>query len=200
MAERAKAPAKKSRKGGKIKSRGTVAELPKSAKRKPGIGHNGGGPSDELYARHWEKIESTSKAAEKAKEAYDQAKGVHQAAYKQAKQDGCDTDAIRLLRKLHKQDQGVVTMMYSNVARVARIVGSPYGPEQLGLFDNMESPAGSPKVDANLQGQMAGKQGEPRDNNPFSPGSDDYQTWDDGWMTGQKMIAEGMRPEGSAVN
>jgi len=190
VAARAKAKKKstkgRSASGGAVGSRGRVAKTAS-----PGKGHNSGGPSDELYQRHWAKIETTAKAVEKAKEAYDQAKGVHQSAYKTAKSDGCDTDAIRALRKLHKQDQGVVTMLYSNIARVARIVGSPYGPDQLDLFSGMEEPG--EVVDVALQGLNAGKNAEPVDNCPYPPGSDNYVMWRDNWEKGQEQVREGLR-------
>lgn len=188
MAERAKAKSRKASAKGKIKSKGKVAEMPPKRR---GKGDNSGGPSDELYGRHWDKIESTSKAMAKAKEVYDQAKGVHQAAYKQAKTDGCDTDAIRALRKLHRQDQGAVTMLYSNIARLARVVESPYGPGQLDLFSGMESP--DEVVDVANQGFMAGKNAETVDNCPYPPGSDNYVTWRDNWEKGQEVNREGMR-------
>lgn len=196
MATRANAKNRKA-KTGKIVSRGKVATLPKSAMKakgkKRGIGHNsGGGIPDEIYERHLAKIDTTAKAMEKAKEAFDQAKGVHQSAYKTAKNDGCDIDAIRLARKLDKQDHGVTQVTYANVARVLNIMGSPLGAEQLDLFGSIVEP--SPAVDVALQGQNAGKNGEPMTNNPWPPGSEDFQVWHENWTLGQSQIAEGMRP------
>lgn len=193
MANRAKPRARTKAARGKIKSRGKVATLPKqSRKAKGGIGHNsGGGIPNEVYERHLAKIDTTAKAMEKAKESFDQAKGVHQSAYKAAKSDGCDTDAIRLARKLEKQDHGVTQVTYANVARILNIMGSPLGSEQLNLFGAIETP--SPKVDANLQGQMAGKNAEPAENNPFDPGTDNFQQWAEGWVTGQEMNQDTLR-------
>lgn len=191
MAERARAR----RKAAKTKGlKGKVATMPKQPRGKKArrAGHNSGEIPTEIYERHLAKIDTTSKAMEKAKEAFDQAKGVHQSAYKAAKNDGCDTDAIRLARKLDKADHGVTQVTYANVARILNIMGSPLGEEQLNLFGAIENPG--PKVDVALQGQSAGKNGEPAENNPHTPGSDDYQVWFENWQLGQAQLGEGIRP------
>lgn len=173
-------------------SRGRVAKTSKKRRR----GDNSGDHSvpDEIYERHIAKIDTTAKAMEKAKEAFDQAKGVHQSAYKAAKGDGCDIDAIRLARKLDKQDAGVTQITYANVSRVLNLMGSPLGSDQLDLFGAIAGPAVVAKVDPMAQGLRAGRDGENRSNNPFSPGSDDFKTWDDYWITGQSEIVAKMAP------
>ena len=93
MAQRARAK-KTAKSRGVVKSRGTVAVLPKRKAKRRGRGDNSGDHSvpDEVYERHLAKIDSTAKAMERAKAEYDQAKGVHQSAFKAAKGDGCDID------------------------------------------------------------------------------------------------------------
>lgn len=186
MAERAK-PKKKSAAKGKVSSRGTVATLPKKAK-KAGVGHNSGKIPDEVYQRHLAKIDTTDKAMQKAKEVYDQAKGVHQSAYKLAKQDGCDVDAIRLARRLDRQDHGVTQVTYANVSRVLNLMKSPLGSDQMDLFGSIQEVA--PKVDIALQGQQAGKEGADRGDNPYEPGSAEFAIYDENWLLGQAQIAK----------
>ena len=170
MANRAKPKSAK----GKVKGK-AIATLPKSAKGKRRAGHNSGKIPDEVYERHLAKIDTTAKAMDKAKEAYDQAKGVHQSAFKAAKGDGCDIDAIRLARKLDKQDAGVTQVTYANTARVLNLMGSALGEDQLNLFGSIVEPP--PKVDVALQGQQAGKNAEPASNNPWPAGTDEFQIW-----------------------
>ncbi len=183
MAERARAKPKAGK--GKVRSRGTVATLPKKAKRGK-RGDNSGDHSvpDEVYERHLAKINSTEKAMDKAKEAYDQAKGVHQSAYKAAKSDGCDTDAIKVARKLDGQDHGITQIMYANVARVLNIMESPLGSKQMDLFGSIKSvePA---RADPTKLGEQAGREAVDAGSNPYKPGSDDFVAWADGWAKGQ---------------
>lgn len=202
MAERAKGKAKaKSAKGGKVKSRGRVATLPKQSKpKKRGVGDNSGDHKvpDEVYERHLSKINSTEKSMEKAKVEYDQAKGVHQSAYKSAKNDGCNIDAIRLARKLDKMDHGAVVIDYADVGRVLNLMKSPLGDTQLDLFGSMvSSPA---KESPSLAGAHAGKNGERRDGNPFMPGTAEFQEYDASWLAEQKKIAGEMGEGSPSVN
>lgn len=187
---------------GRVPSRGTVAKLPKPTKRKKGRrGDNSGDHSvpDEIYERHLAKIDTTSKAMEKAKEAFDQAKGVHQSAYKAAKGDGCDIDAIRLARKLDKQDAGVTQVTYANVSRVLNLIGSPLGSEQMDLFGAI-APAKPAEEAPGIRGLKAGEAGLGRDANPYDPGSQAYQAYDEQWLAGQKRIVDRMGNGSESVN
>lgn len=192
MAPRAKARPKAKAAKGKVKGKGAIAVLPKQSKAKSGkkrrIGDNSGsGVPDEIYERHLAKIASTAKAMETAKEAFDQAKGVHQSAYKAAKGDGCDIDSIRLARRLDKQDAGVTQILYANTARVLNLMGSPLGEEQMDLFGAINP---KPAEEApGVRGLKAGEAGRPRTENPFAAGSTEYQAYDDQWLEGQKRIA-----------
>lgn len=187
MANRArpKTAKKKSAAKGRVPSRGTVATLPKKNKKRR-RGDNSGDHSvpDEVYERHLAKINSTDKAMQKAKLEYDQAKGVHQSAYKAAKSDGCDTDAIKHARKLDQQDHGLTQIMYANVARVLNIMESPLGSKQLDLFGAIT--AMEPTRDAKAEGTKAGADASPAENNPFKPGTEDFVAWATGWAEGQQ--------------
>lgn len=196
MAERARATKKHA-------ANEEITALAKSKRKalkapKPGkAGHNSGSVPDEVYERHLDKIETTSKAMDKAKEAYDQAKGVHQAAFKAAKGDGVNTDAVRLARSLHKRDHGVVAQDFADTGRVLRLINSPLGT-QFGLFADVELPK---PVSAVLQGQHAGKNGEDRQNNPFPPNTDEFVQWDGGWMEKQAEMVRKMGPgEGASAH
>lgn len=191
MAERAKAKAK-----------GKKAAAPKGRKRKvlsadPKKHNQADGVPDEVYDRNLKNIERTAKAMEKAKEVYDSARGAHRDAYREAKDDGCDIEAIKLARQLHKQDHGIVITTYSNTGRVLALMESPLA-EQLDLFANLQ-PARE-KVDAPTQGLRAGRAAEPRSNNPYPPGSEEYQAWDSQWLVGEREIISRMGSGSPAVN
>ncbi len=185
MAERAKGRAKAAK--GKIPSRGRVATLPKQSKGKRGIGDNSGHTvPDEVIARHHDAMNSKWKGVERAKESYDQAKGVYQSSRKAAKKEGVNLTAYDINRALEKQDLGIVQIDHADAARYQKIMGSPL--VQLGLFDSVVVPP--PAVDAFLQGEQAGKNAESTDNNPFQAGTDNFVKWSEGWAKGQKSVLD----------
>lgn len=201
MAARASAKSKNARKG-KVPSRGKVATLPPQSTRaknaakgnggKRGkVGHNSGGISDEVYQTFLDRIDRTRLAMDKSKELYDQAKGVHQSAFKAAKEAGCDTDAIRLAHKLNKQDAGQVQILYANVSRILDITESPLGTEQLNLFGSIAPPKPAEEKPS-VRGLKAGEAGVDRRQNPYTPGSEEFAEYDSAWVKGQERIAARM--------
>lgn len=192
MAQRAsgkKKAAKKKVAGGRLVSRGKVAALPK----KVGVGHNSGAVPDEVIVRNIKSMNAKWADVEKAKLAYDQAKGVYQNARKVAKKDGVNVDGYDIMRRLEKEDMGHVQINHADAARYMRLTDSPL--LQLNLFDGMAIP--EPKVDAHLQGRNAGKGGESAENNPHTPGSEEFQLWADGWVAGQEDLAKGIGATGT---
>lgn len=195
MASRANPKKKAAAAKGKVPSRGRVATLPKKTKaKKRRRGDNSGDHSvpDEVYERHLAKINSTEKAMQKAKEEFDQAKGVHQSAYKAAKGDGCDIDAIKLARNLDQQDHGVTQITYANVARVLNLLESPLGSAQMDLFGAIVT-VDSPKVDPFVRGEADGKAAVDAGDNPYNAGSSEFQRWAEGWAKGQQENMDALR-------
>lgn len=158
MANRAKPKsAKKKAATGKVPSRGTVATLPKRGKgKKRGIGDNSDmhAVPDETILRAIETLRTKKRAMKKAQEELDQVKGVYRSARKKAKADGLNMDAFDLIEALENQDQGSVLINHADAGRYLKLTESPLAL-QMELFQNLSAPA--PKVDANLQGQQAGK-------------------------------------------
>jgi len=190
LANRAKPRAKKKAAKGKITSRGTVATLPRKSKsKKRGIGDNSGlhAVPDEVIERNLSMLKTKKKALDKVvadyKEDLDQARGVYRSARKLAKKEGVNLKAFDILMDLESDDMGHVQVNYADVARYQKLTDSPL--LQLDMFSGMLAP--EPKVDANLQGQAAGKNAEPESNNPFTPGSEDFVAWAEGYVTGQQM-------------
>lgn len=198
MATRASAKSKKgtSKKGGKVKSKGTVATLPKQSRAgKPGVGHNSGakgGMTDSekkveinrlnrLYA-DWQKELETAK----------QSKGVYDAARKAAKKKGLNIDAYTDARDMHKDDHGHVQQHFADVGDILRIMESPLAT-QLDMFQGIEVPERPDDRPAGVRGLEAGRAGNDRQENPYPANSDEYTEYDNAWLEGQKEIATGER-------
>lgn len=162
---------------------------PKAAKgKKAGPGHNSGAIPDEVYERHLKKIDQTAKAMDKAKLEFDQKKGEHQSAFKSAKSDGLNTDAIKLARKLDSLDAGQVLLDYSETGKILKLMRSPLSV-QMSLFDIT-----LPKdVQAAMDGKAAGKMSAPRDTNPHAAGSPEFVEWDQCWLAAQNELSPELR-------
>jgi hypothetical protein len=157
-------------------------------------GHNSGQVPDEVYDRWLAKIDTAEKAADKVKALFDSAKGRLQSVYKAAKEDGCNTTAIKRARKLHREDHAQVTIDYTDTGRVLRILNSPLAT-QLELFGEIEHPAA---VSAWLAGTQAGKSGAPVDDNPHTPGSSVFEEWLSGHKHGVAHAVKSMTPREGA--
>lgn len=174
----------------KAKAKGTKPKV-KAKKGKRGIGDNSGQIPDEVYERHLKKIEQTAKAMDKAKLEYDQAKGVHQSAYKAAKGDGCNIDAIKLARKLDELDAGTVAIEYSECGRILKLMKSPLSI-QLSLFEEIEIPK---DVQAATDGKNAGALSAPRDSNPHKAGTPEFAAWDENYVSAQSNLSPELRAD-----
>lgn len=199
MANRAKAKSAKAR-GGKVKGK-AIAKLPRQSKAKANgkrAGDNGGpgltndqekaemGRLDRLYA-DWQKDLKTAK----------QSMGEYRSAMKAAKKIGLDTEAYVDARDTDKLDHGAVITKAANVGRYLRVRGSNL--VELGLFQNLEAPTIDTEPPA-TKGLKAGRGGFSRTSNPYTPGSEEYATYDTNWLKGQTEIATRMGERGSTVN
>ena len=170
MAERARSKAKKASKS-KTKSARAKTEAPP-----PSIGHN---VPDEVIERHVKKITQTGAALETAK-------GAHQSAYAKAKEDGVNTDALKLALKLHgKRDHGVVVTDYADTGRILKLMGSPLAT-QLDMFQDLNAAEPPPYA----EGLKAGRNAEPPENNPHKAGTEKFVRWAEGWAGGQAENAD----------
>lgn len=199
MAERAKGKGRGKRGGLK----GTVATLPKGTKargsRKTKPGSNEHAVPDDLILSHMAKVDRTAREMDKIKEAYDQAKGVHQSAFKAAKEAGVPIDALKAARKLMKRDAGEVVQEFAMVGRILTLAKHDLGAGQLDLFGGI-SAATVAAVDPKQQGVMAGRGGEPAENNPLTPGTEEFVAWAEGWEAGQQENREKFKRGGASLN
>jgi ribosome modulation factor len=152
---------------------------------------------DEVIARHLKAIKAKLKAMDPILEELNEARGVYRNARKLAKKEGVNLDALDIILKLENVDMGKVQVDHADAGRYLRILESPLAT-QLDLFQNMQVVA--PEVDARLQGRQAGGNAEPAENNPFTPGSEQFQQWAEGWAEGQNDNAEAFKTaQGSAT-
>jgi ribosome modulation factor len=148
-------------------------------------GGNVGGPSDECIHRHVRDIRGQQARLKSAlKKASDERKTLN-AYYKSAEGDGMDTAALKKAFKDSDRPMGEVVAERRNIARYEKIMGGPVGT-QWSLLDGDNAIA----LDAYAQGEHAGMNGEPRDNCPFLPGSEDYNRYMAGWQAGQMRLGK----------
>jgi len=200
LATRASAKSKKARTG-KVPSRGKVATLPKSALKAKGkgkkarraLGDNGGpGLTDAQIKAELNRLNRLYSDWEKDRDVAKQSNGVYRSAIKAAKKIGIDTDAYIGARDKDRADHGKIIVQAANEGRYLRIMDSPLAT-QMDLFQNLNPEEAPPTLDVALQGQMAGKNAEPESNNPYLPGTDDFQIWLENHKIGIGQAADSLR-------
>lgn len=170
-----------------------------SAARKENAKKNTGEVTDETVGMHVNLIKAAEVQWREARDRAAELQGVLRNRYKVAKNDGVDIDALKLAFKIAERSSSEVVAEQRSLARYLKIMGSPLGM-QWSLFEDSVTEEGRPKVDANLQGQHAGRNGEPAENNPFTPGSADFVAWSEGWVAGQNMLADGIGQTGASAH
>ena len=151
-------------------------------------GKNVGEASDETVGMHVNLIKAAEVEWRELRDKASQAQGVLRNRYKVAKGDGVDVDSLKLAFRIAERSSGEVVSEQRNVGRYLRIMGSPLGT-QWSLFDSEEA---AETIDPAAQGEQAGLNGEPRDVNPYTPGSTPWFMWNNSWQTGQDKLAEGL--------
>jgi len=152
-------------------------------------GHNSGELPPEVVDRWWVKIVAAQVAVEKAAKPLKSKKGELSAIFKAAKSDGIDVDAIKYAIKSHGRDHLDVVGFYANVGKYLRARQSPLAV-QMNLFPLEPIPEISR---AAIAGRRQGLRGGSIDENPYTPGSELAEAYDDAWRDGQEQVQEGLR-------
>lgn len=148
---------------------------------------NTGEISDEAAGRHILLIEAAETEWQEARDKAAELQGVYRNRLKVAKGDGMDVDALKLAFRIKRRQTGEVISEQRSVGRYLQLMGSPLG-HQWSLFDQPD--ADGAKLDATAQGEQAGREGVDRDSNPYTPGTPDWFSYNNGWQTGQDSIAQ----------
>jgi hypothetical protein len=111
-----------------------------------------------------------------------------QIAKKNAKSDGVDLDALRLLDNLAKIDTDEAQMRLRHLFAYAQWAEVPFGT-QLDIFGPAHNPPPAEQEkqaewNAQQEGLKAGETGEPGDNNPHPPGASVHAAWAEAWKRG----------------
>lgn len=150
---------------------------------------------DEVYIRNWDAITEADLAIAVIKKDLKQAEGVLRNRYATAKADGCNIEAIKILRKAEKIDIDEFDHDMKTVARIAHIVGSPIAETSL-----MALLGEADKVNYYTQGFTAGKAGDNADTNPNKPGTEEFEKWAKGWRDGQAKLGDDFIKQSNAKN
>lgn len=144
-------------------------------------GTAGSNLTDDVIEINMARVFSTLADLKEAEEAVSQARGVHRAAIKAAKNAGLDPDAIALVKNWKKQEPGEVASVMEKAVRYATVMNLPVGT-QLSMFGEAAQKATETPYNA---GRFAAANREPVGNNPHTTGSEPWQQWDKGfrdWM------------------
>lgn len=164
-------------------------------------GHNSGEVSDEVYEHHVNLIKAAKSEVDSALMIVARLRGVLGARKKAAQKERIDTAAVLRALKIEKEVaigmSGTVVSEERNVGRVLRILGVKLG-HQWSLFEDETKETDGKKaetseIDARAQGEQAGRNAEPDQNNPFDPGTPQFIAWAAGHHDGTKAAANSFR-------
>ncbi len=127
---------------------------------------------------------------------------------KVAEKCGADWDVIKVYAKFTKRirigEMGEIVTEQRRLASLMKLMDCPVHT-QFGLFPEIithESAADGappkPGMDAELQGQASFRNGEPRANNAFQAGTEEYVDWERGWLNAEAAFLN-PRGEGDAA-
>jgi hypothetical protein len=165
-------------------------------------GHNSGVVDEEIERRNTLQIKAAmqdlniimSEAASK--------RGILGSFKKLAKKEGCDVDAIMYALKLEARAKtggsSPIVSEHRAVGRILKYLESPLH-HQFGLFEDAvatvdaASDGQSAEREATLAGEHAGLNGEPRSNNPHTPGSPEHFGWSNGHIIGADKLTDSFK-------
>jgi hypothetical protein len=137
-----------------------------------------------------------------AKRDMETARSAYQSAMKAAKKAGIDTAMLTRARAIATSDdiQAELHGLYTLI-RYLKYLQIPIGQQlEMELGSDMPKTAPVPDEaarqqalwDAEAMGWKAGRGGDNRDDNPHDEGTELHVQWDNGWIAGQKSIADDM--------
>lgn len=176
--------------GKKAKLKGNVVDL-KSARDKKKSNVPYGEPTDETVLMHMKWIDEAQAKVDKIKAELDSAKGTLRQRFAAAKEARLDIDALKDARKESDVPVNEAVSHMRHKARYLRLMEAPIASEQLGLFPWLDIKTEA-KAEPYMEGQAAGKNAEPRENNPYPPGSDAWSLWMAGHQVGQDDLQESL--------
>lgn len=187
-----------------------IEKLSAAAAKANGAGHNSGEPPDEVIKRNADAIEVALVELDAALRIVQGARASLGVARKTAKTDlgskawvDSVVAAVKLKREAEKGGSGEIVSEHRQMGRVLRLLDTPLG-HQYGLFalldGGSEAAAAPTAMDAELQGQHAQRNNESISNNPFTPGSENFVQWEQGWNNAMAAQVRKMGPSGEAAH
>lgn len=144
-------------------------------------------------------------AEENAKTKHASANGAYRAALKKWEKTGVNTDAIIYALGVRFDDEEETLIDLREKIKAVELSGHLKNAKDrlLGRLDVIE-PTRSEADELDLAhahdlGNRAGRGGFPKSDNPYQAGSESHVFWVDGWMVGQRSIADEMVPEDDAA-
>jgi hypothetical protein len=187
MAERARANRGKQKRAGRRRGKDDGS-----------VGHNSGNGDaalQEITDRWLPKLQAKQIELEKASERASTIRGQLGALFKAAEADGLNRRGLRRGLELLRRDPTDVVAEEEQASRVLRVSGSIL-IEQYELFPLAKAVT---PVNPFLAGQQAGREAAPRDP-PYKPGSQEFETWLEGYDDGQKQNADKFREHNATMN
>lgn len=163
---------------------------------------NGGGNcTDETKRQAYREALILKIAVESAQEVLNSKRGEYRAYLKAAGKKGVDTKAITNMLAMRFEDPDLVLIEERERLKMYDLSGFLPGIRDrlLGRLDIQEPTFKEEEENQVLiaydHGHLAGRSGHSRDDNPYEPGTQGHVKFVEGWLAGQRAIADEMAPD-----
>lgn len=166
-----------------------------------GPANGGSNCSDETKRQAYREAVVLKIAVESAQEVLNSKRGEYRAYLKAAGKKGVDTKAITNMLAMRFEDPDLILIEERERLKMYELSGFLPGIRErlLNRLDIQEPTFKEEEENQILiaydKGHLAGRSGHLRDTNPYQPGTQGHVKFVDGWLAGQKVIADEMAPE-----
>jgi hypothetical protein len=156
--------------------------------------------TDETRREFYRKALLAKIALESAQAAAKTKNGEYRNVLKDAKKAGVDSNAITKTLAARFQDEEVLVLQLREELKMLDLGGVvPNVVDKILARIDIQEPTANEQHQTTLdraydEGALAGRSGDPRDSNQFNPGTDLHDSWDRGYLAGQRAIADEMVP------
>lgn len=166
-----------------------------------GPANGGSNCSDETKRQCYREAVVLKIAVESAQEVLNSKRGEYRAYLKAAGKKGVDTKAITNMLAMRFEDPDLILIEERERLKMYELSGFIPGIRAQ-LLDRLDIQEPTHKEEEENQvlvaydrGHLAGRQGHPRDQNPYEPGTLGHVKFVEGYLAGQRVIADEMMPE-----
>lgn len=176
-------PGPRGRRGRSSEGAGEAAGVPAISNYRPPSGAD-----TDLFKKFAARAEGQMKQVKKAQDTVKSELGTLSQIYREAKEAGVPAERVRILKQTIKErNRDASEILVEERERAFQHTALKSKLADVMPFSMLMAPPSLTEIE--MMGEHAGKNGEPADNNTFTPGTKQFASWHSGWKKGQRDSA-----------